>query len=484
VVDQAQEMGSRRALRWYDYITVNINWFALTTRSQVLTALLLPLLVQRFIGEASKGEAVGTLRLWGLMVALLIQALMGIFSDRLRSRWGRRRPFIFFGVLVEVLVFLLIGFSTDLQGTTGYWVLFTLNILSMVGSNASQAATQGLIPDLVPDAKKGRFSGIKAALELPIPLIFVSFVAGPMVAKGNLWGALLALIVVLVVCMLLSMLVPERAISRAPTPINWQPVLRLLAMTAVFTGIILGMREVVKWVIQGAVGMGANAALLLVGGVGLLTMGIAISLGVWLSVRISIGDQADRDSSFTWWTINRLAFLVGANNLASFVLFFLQEKFDDFSGNAAAGPASRILMFVGIFILLTAIPSGWLADRVGKKLLITLAGILAAIGAGVIVLTSSLNSVYVGACIIGAGVGLFYSSSWALGTEIVPRERAGQFLGISNLAGAGAGAVGAYIGGPIADSASYVLLMSIYGLIMLLSIAAIARVREPAPMEV
>ena len=139
-------------------------------------------------------------------------------------------------------------------------------------------------------------------------------------------------------------------------------------------------------------------------------------------------------------------------------------------------------MFVGIFILLTAIPSGWLADRVGKKLLITLAGILAAIGAGVIVLTSSLNSVYVGACIIGAGVGLFYSSSWALGTEIVPRERAGQFLGISNLAGAGAGAVGAYIGGPIADSASYVLLMSIYGLIMLLSIAAIARVREPAPM--
>ena len=260
MVDQAQEMGSRRALRWYDYITVNINWFALTTRSQVLTALLLPLLVQRFIGEASKGEAVGTLRLWGLMVALLIQALMGIFSDRLRSRWGRRRPFIFFGVLVEVLVFLLIGFSTDLQGTTGYWVLFTLNILSMVGSNASQAATQGLIPDLVPDANKGRFSGIKAALELPIPLIFVSFVAGPMVAKGNLWGALLALIVVLVVCMLLSMLVPERAISRAPTPINWQPVLRLLAMTAVFTGIILGMREVVKWVIQGAVGMGANAA--------------------------------------------------------------------------------------------------------------------------------------------------------------------------------------------------------------------------------
>lgn len=479
MVNQAQELGSRRALRWYDYITVNINWFALTTRSQVLTALLLPLLVQRFIGEASKGEAVGTMRLWGLMVALLIQALMGIFSDRLRSRWGRRRPFIFFGVLVEVLIFLLIGFSVDLQGTTGYWVLFTLNILSMVGSNASQAATQGLIPDLVPDEKKGRFSGIKAALELPVPLIFVSFVAGPMVAKGNLWGALLALIVVLIICMLLSMLVPERAISQSAAPINWQPFLRLLAMTAIFTGIILGMREIVKWVIQATEGMGPNAALPLIGGIGLLTMGIAIALGVWLSVRVGIGDHADRDPSFTWWTINRLAFLVGANNLASFVLFFLQEKFSEFAGNAAAGPASRIIMFVGIFILLTAIPSGWLADRVGKKLLITVAGILAAIGTGIVVLSPSLSIIYIGACTIGAGVGLFYSSSWALGTEIVPRDRAGQFLGISNLAGAGAGAVGAYIGGPIADSASYVLLMSIYGVVMLLSIAAIARVREP-----
>ena len=39
-----------RPIRWYDYITININWFALTARSQVLTPLIIPLLVQQFVG--------------------------------------------------------------------------------------------------------------------------------------------------------------------------------------------------------------------------------------------------------------------------------------------------------------------------------------------------------------------------------------------------------------------------------------------------
>jgi hypothetical protein len=36
-----------RPFRWYDYITINVNWFALTTRSQVLTPLVIPLLSVR-----------------------------------------------------------------------------------------------------------------------------------------------------------------------------------------------------------------------------------------------------------------------------------------------------------------------------------------------------------------------------------------------------------------------------------------------------
>lgn len=79
---------------------------------------------------------------------------------------------------------------------------------------------------------------------------------------------------------------------------------------------------------------------------------------------------------------------------------------------------------------------------------------------------------------IGGGVGLFYTANWALGTDLVPAEHAGRFLGLSNLAGAGAGAIGAYIGGPVGDSLGYTVLMAIFGLLFFLSIFALIGIDE------
>jgi len=467
-----------RPLRWYDYLTININWFALTTRGQVLTPLIVPLLVQQFVGESLKGTYVGRMRLWALMAALLMQALMGIVSDQSRMRWGRRRPFIVIGTILEIIIFTLIGFSAGLEGLTGYWVLFVLYLVSMLTSNISHAATQPLISDLVPKEKRGIFSGIKAALELPVPLIFVSFVVGRMIAVGNLWGALFSLMGVLLVCMFLSLAIPEKKPDFEPEPFDWQPFLRLLGMTAVFTVVILGSGALVNLVIRATAAAQTPGVRWIVGIAGFLGMAVAIIIGVLASMRISLGEEAQHSRSYVWWVVNRLAFLVGANNLASFMVFFLQEKFTEYQGEAAAGPASTIIMFVGILILATALPSGWLADRIGKRKLLVASGILAALGTFIVILAPNLAMTYVGACLVGAGVGFFYTSNWALGTEIVPPEKAGQYLGIGNLSGAGAGAVGAYIGGPIADSNSFVLLMTIYGFIFVLSIFVVGGIRK------
>jgi MFS family permease len=98
--------------------------------------------------------------------------------------------------------------------------------------------------------------------------------------------------------------------------------------------------------------------------------------------------------------------------------------------------------------------------------------ILAAGGTFLILLVPAMAVLYVGGSLIGAGIGLFYSANWALGTEIVPQDQAGRFLGLSNLSGAGAGAIGAYIGGPLADAHGYVVLFTIYGVMFLLAILA------------
>ncbi|MEN6482173.1 MAG: MFS transporter, partial [Anaerolineaceae bacterium] len=366
----------QRAIRWYDYITINIYWFALTTRAQVLTPLILPLLVQQFVGDAAKGTYLGNIRLLALMVALLFQSMMGLISDRSTLPLGRRRPFIIIGTVGEIIVFVLIGFTAGMEGMTGYWFLFALYTLSMLSSNTAHAATQALIPDLVPEDKRGSFSGVKALLELPVPLIFVSFVVGKMVSAGNIWGAILSVIAVMIVCAAITMFVPEKRLIKSPTPMDWKPILRLLLMTAVFTLIILGTGKLVNWVMNLSDGLQGSASMIVTGLVGLAGMAVAIGLGVWSSVQISVGNEAKTNPSFTWWVTNRLAFLAGSTNLASFMIYFLQERFINLQGEKAAGPASTIIMFVGVFILLTALPSGWLSDRFGKKTIIAVAALL------------------------------------------------------------------------------------------------------------
>jgi MFS family permease len=467
-----------RDKRWVDYLTINIYWFAITARSQVLAALIIPLLVQHFVGDAAKGTYVGQIRLWALMTAILVQSLMGLLSDRSTLRWGRRRPFIAVGTLGQVLVLCLIGFTAGMSGISGYWTLFALYILSMVASDTAHGAMQGLIPDLVPVSKRGLASGVKALFELPLPLIFVSLVIGNLVSAGNLWGALGALMAVLIVCMLITMLVREVPLKQVPFAIDWQPFLRLLLMTGAFTLIILVVGRGVRLAQRASHGVSGDAARTLTVLAGLLGMSLAIALGVWLSIRIGVGRDARKHSSYTWWVMNRLAFLVAVSNLGGFLLFFLQERFLNLPGGKAAAPAATAVMVVGIAILLAALPGGWLADRVGKRLLLAGAGLLAAVGTFLLVLVSNMTVIYVSAGLIGAAAGLFYSVNWALGTEIVPPQEAGRYLGLSNLAGAGAGAIGAYIGGPIADSVGYVLLYTIYGLLFLLSTLMLLGIHE------
>jgi MFS family permease len=470
-----------RRLRWYDYVTINIYWLGLTTVSQG-NAIIIPLLVQKFVGHEQQGTAFGSLRLYTLMVALLIQALMGMFSDRSTLKWGRRRPFILVGTLLNMGCLIAIGASP------GYWFLFGAAVLSQIASNVAHAAEQGLIPDLVPEDRRGRFSGVKSVMEL-VPVIIVALTVGQLVAAGQMWAGILVVIGILFLTMALTMFVREDPPSAPKESLDWEPFGRLLAMTLVFLLVILGLGEIVKLgsrLLPGTTGLPTQ--LIVMGTLGVLSMAAAVVAGVWISVRISVGQaEARRSPSFAWWVVNRLAFLIGANNLSTFAVYFLQARLG-LEGQTAAGPASQLMMVVGILILLCALPSGWIADRIGRKRMVALSGILAAIGTGVLLLAPNMTTIYIGGCIVGAATGIFFTTNWALGTDLVPKESAGRYLGISNLAGAGAGAVGAYIGGPIADyftvqvpqspGLGYVLIFAIYAILFALSAIVLVLVQE------
>jgi Na+/melibiose symporter-like transporter len=181
--------------------------------------------------------------------------------------------------------------------------------------------------------------------------------------------------------MLLAMWVPEEPLREKPPAMDWQPFLRLVLMTALFTVVILGTGQAVNLTAASLlVGVQSPATLFVIMGLlGLAAMSIAVSLGVWMSVRISIGQAAKENPSFTWWVVNRLAFLVGVVNLTSFAVYFLQARLN-LPREKAAGPTGTLMQIVGVCILLFALLGGWLADRFSRKQLVAIAGVVAAVG--------------------------------------------------------------------------------------------------------
>jgi MFS family permease len=499
----------KRALRWYDVITMNVYFLGLTVLSQTFVSLVLPLLIQRFVGEGQQGRYFGVLRLAGLMLAVLVQALMGFLSDRSRLRWGRRRPFILVGTLGDLLCIAGVALSTQMEGFAGYWMLLAMYLLLQLSTNMAHAAVQSLIPDLVPESGRSHYSAVKALLEVPLAILVFRFTVARLIESGQMVAGLFALMGILVVVMAITLFTSEVPLKRSPPPVDWQPFLRLVLMTAFFTAVIVGTGTAAvrlsSWLMAEVIGSGVLstasslsglatqtpvlALLAAVGGVGLVAMVSAIVFGVGGSMKISIGWEESRDhSAFGWWVISRLAFLVSTTNLASFAVFFVQGRLG-YQGNEAAGPASQLMFYLGLALLVSAMTSGWLTKWLGRKRAVALSGLVAAAGTFVMLLLPNLTLIYVGGCIIGLATGVFYTASWALGTSLVPQAEAGRYLGLSNLAGAGAGAVGAYIGGPVADfftqyvpnipGLGYIIIFAAYGVLFLLSALILTQVREP-----
>lgn len=487
---ETESRATQRPLCWHDFLTINAYWLGLNISSGAITPVLLPFLVAAFVPTAEKTTYLAGARVLGLAAAMLVQPLSGLLSDRNTSSWGRRRPFIATGAALNILVLGVIGAAPAFAGraafglSAAYLVLVLGIVLQQASANLAQGALQALLPDAVPEGQRGLASGVKSVFEL-LP-IFLVILIGPLVQAGRIWLVLGIVAGGLAVTAAINVrFVREEPLPVARKPAGGlrEPVLRVLALTAIFVAATQGA----VWLVRtGGHLLGAEASVALrvtaIGLAGLAAMAAAIFAGVFAGAWVGIGRGARAQTPFIWWVVNRLLFLAAVGSIQGFAQYYLGDVLH------IANPVSMttvLLAAVAVFLLPSALAGGYLADRMGRRRLVALAGLIAAAGTLALLLAHDLSGAIVGACLIGLGAGTFMATNWALGTDLAPREAAGKYLGISNLAGAGAGIVGAGIGGPLADSFNalqpglgYRVVFAIYGGLFLLSVAVLRQVKQ------
>ncbi|GIF98113.1 MFS transporter [Catellatospora citrea] len=138
----------RRLLVWT--FPANIGMYLLWG---AIPGILLPLQVAA-IDEDAKAANLAVVATVGALAAMLAQPLAGAISDRTRSRFGRRGPWIVGGALTGGLALLGLASANTLVQITVAWTI------TQIAYNFAQGPLAAVMPDRVPPASRGVFSAV------------------------------------------------------------------------------------------------------------------------------------------------------------------------------------------------------------------------------------------------------------------------------------------------------------------------------------
>jgi len=371
-----------------DYIRITIFGFAMTALWSSLHSIILPLRIMDFVPESQKATFLGILTFTGLILAIVVQPIAGLMSDRSGSRWGLRRPFIFIGGILTLSFLPGIGLAGSLA------VLFAIYYLLQASANTALGPYQALIPDFVPQEEKGRASGVKNLLDILGGVTFV-WLTGQLMnnyfpGEGNRW--LWFSLGILGAAFLGTMIYTLTRVKEQPT-----------------------------------------------------TGKIGLSFRSMLARCFRIDTRANPD--YLRFLLSRLFFIIPLTAFQVFGLYF----FRDVAGvSSPAATMGDFVMVSGACMLGATYPAGRLSDRLGHRPVAMISGIISACGIGLLFFFHSYNLILLCSILMGIGFGGLMSSNWAIAVSLVPEMEAGKYIGLTNLATAGGSAL-ARLNGPMID---------------------------------
>jgi MFS family permease len=393
-------------------LSINAFWFGNGAHWQPLFIALVPEGAKLLVGKDASDLLVGRATAAGGVFALLVPLLAGWLSDRTRTRWGRRRPWMVAGTVLNVIGLALLS----LAWTPALLIVFYLAV--QAGNNVAGAAYSGVIPDVVPEGQRGRASGLLGTMNQLGTVVGILLIAIVLSIFGRSRTGLEIGYAVVVGIFVLSLLVtlagtretvlPPRPARTTPRPRPSTEVLVCGASTAVAVVALL---------------------LLLTASLGAATVAVAgiAALGALGSVltgrRIAALRQfftAFSNRDFLWCFLTRCLMQFGIFSIVP----FMDSYFEKVAHSQNSGAASSYwLLAVIAGGVVPAIVGGAYSDRIRRrKPFVYAAGAIQALAASVVIfsLVSSTVPLYAVGLLFGIGYGLYYAIDWALACDVLP----------------------------------------------------------------
>ena len=376
---RAEEQWSHLAL-----LRLSAYGFGMIGFDLAMMTIILPVLVLDVAPEAFKNSYLSALAFTGLIVAALVQPVVGRYSDRTRTRLGRRIPYLLWGCAFVCLGLVGVGFAPNYPALFGVWLFTQANF------NIGYGPYQALIRDLVPVHRIGVASSLKILSDAAGSLVLI-------VASGALIG-----------------------LGTASDVVDWQwMTLALLGLTLMSTTAITSVTVRTRES-AGALAQGAAAP---------------------------VPQPAQRlHPQLNWFLFSRFMIMTSITAFPTFGLFYLRDALGLESPAETAQVLGRMIVPVGGALALSVYPAGWLSDKAGRKPVVWASAVGAALCSVWLLWADDTTEVVLIATALGAAIGVLLSSNWALANDLGTRGREGLHIGIVNLATTGGSAAAKALG--------------------------------------
>jgi MFS family permease len=187
-----------KRVAWYRLIGITFFAFAIGMTLNTLEPSVLGHKVLELVPEA-KNTFLGIVTAAGLLVAILWQPIIGAISDRTRSPWGRRAPYLILGTILAIASL----YTVALAPVVSFMLIGVLAL--QLASNTVQGPWQALIPDQIPQWQRGTASGLKAAFDI-LAFVVGRRVAGLLVADDQVLLAVSIAAAVYILALIITLL--------------------------------------------------------------------------------------------------------------------------------------------------------------------------------------------------------------------------------------------------------------------------------------